>query len=220
VSLRGRLAILLGLIGATAATIGLAPEVREGQWGAGLDALPTEVAGWTSTAGAPEWALPADPNEKAALRRTYRRAGQVVWVSVALFAREDDPKRRGSIDRIFPEANTSRIDRVAIPVVLNGATPVRLPAVVGYKQGGPLAVVYWRQLGRRVYGDDYRYRLALMREILFRRQADAMLVRLGIPAESGGALEDALSLVSEIAPPLYAALAPIATSSRAERGHP
>ena len=92
--------------------------------------------------------------------------------------------------------------------------------MVGYKQGGPLAVVYWRQLGRRVYGDDYRYRLALMREVLFRRQADAMLVRLGIPAESGGALEDALSLVSEIAPPLYAALAPIATSSRAERGHP
>ena len=219
-SLRGRLAILLGLIGATAVAIGVAPGVREGQWGAGLDALPTEVAGWTSTAGAPEWALPVDPNEKAAVRRTYRRAGQVLWVSVALFAREDDPKRRGSIDRIFPEANTSRIDRVAIPVILNGAAPVQLPAVVGYRQGGALAVVYWRQLGRRVYGDDYRYRLALMRKVLFRRQADAILVRLGIQAESGGALEDALSVVSEIAPPLAAALAPITTSSRAERGHP
>jgi EpsI family protein len=219
VSLRGRLAILLGLIGATAVAIGLAPEVREGQWGAGLDALPTEVAGWTSTAGAPEWALPVDPNEKAVLRRTYRRAGQVVWVSIALFAREDDPKRRSSIDRIFPEANTSRIDRVAIPVSLNGAAPMRLPAVVGYKQGGPLAVVYWRQLGRRVYGDDYRYRLALMREVLFRRQAGAMLVRLAIQGESGGALEDALSVASEIAPPLYAALAPVTTSSRAARGH-
>jgi len=220
VSLRGRLAILLGLIGATAVAIGVAPGVREGQWGAGLDALPTAVAGWTSTAGAPEWALPVDPNEKAAVRRTYRRAGQVLWVSVALFAREDDPKRRGSIDRIFPEANTSRIDRVAIPVILNGAAPVQLPAVVGYRQGGALAVVYWRQLGRRVYGDDYRYRLALMRKVLFRRQADAILVRLGIQAESGGALEDALSVVSEIAPPLAAALAPITTSSRAERGHP
>ena len=81
-------------------------------------------------------------------------------------------------------------------------------------------MVYWRQLGRRVYGDHYRYRLALMRKVLFRRQADAMLVRLAIPIETGDALGHSLRVVSEIAPPLYAALAPIATSSPAGRGHP
>ena len=151
--------------------------------------------------------LPSDPNEKAALRRSYRRGERAAWVSIALFTRQDDPNRRASINRIYPEERTSRIDRIALPITLDGRPDgsVSVPAMVGQKEQHRLVVVYWYQLGHRAYGNVYAYRLALMREILFNRQADAALVRIAIPLQATEPVDGSLRLVSEIAPPLYAA---------------
>jgi hypothetical protein len=55
----------------------------------------------------------------------------VIWVSIALFTRQDDPDQRASINRIYPERNTSRIERIALPITLNG-----VPDSVGSSSGG------------------------------------------------------------------------------------
>jgi len=202
-----RMAVLLGLVAAAAATITLAPPVREERNGA-LHALPSTIGDWLATEGAPEWALPIDPNENVTVRQTYRQGERIVWVSVAFFSRQDDPSRRNSLSSIYPEVSASRIDRFALPITLDGASQsaVSVPAVVIYRNQQRQVVVYWHQLGRRAYGSEYKYRLALMREVLFQRRADTLLVRVAIPLNATQTPEDALTIVSEIAPPLYAAL--------------
>jgi len=203
-----RLAVLLGLLAAAGGLIVLTPEVREGQSGSRIHSLPAEIAGWTATEGAPESALPIDPNEKASIRRAYRRDERVIWVSIALFTRQDDPDQRASINRIYPERNTSRIEQMTLPITLNGMpdSVITVPAVVVHTGEERLVVVYWHQLGQRAYGSDYRYRLALMREVLFARRGDAVLVRLAIPVEPSEAPRDMLRATSELAPALHAAL--------------
>lgn len=205
----GRLAVLLGLIGATAAFVALTPQGQDGEGGTKLSAMPVELAGWTSTWDAPEWALPRDPNEGTTVRRTYQRGDRVIWTSVALFTRQNAAGRRPSIDRIYPEKNTSRIDRLTLPVALNGVPggSLRLPVIIGQKEQQRLVVVYWHQLGGSAYGTEYGYRLALMREVLFRRPAESALVRIAMSMRPTDAMDESLRVASEIAPPLYGAVA-------------
>lgn len=222
----GRLTVLLGLIGATAAFVALAPQGRDGEGGAKLYAMPVELAGWTSTGDAPEWALPRDPSEGTTVRRTYQRGERVIWTSVALFTRQNEADRRPSIDRIYPEKSTSRIDRITLPIALNGVpgSLLRLPVIIGQKEQRQLVVVYWHQLGRGAYGGESGYRLALMREVLLRRPAQSALVRIAMSVRPMEAMDESLRVASEIAPPLYsavaAALAPDAAPLRGPNAPP
>lgn len=206
-----RLPMLLALVGGTGAGLALVPEGRETGGHPAFHAIPLELGGWTSVDGAPDWALPRDPNEQVGIRRTYRRDDRVVWASVAHFARQDDPKRRQSLDRVYPEANVSRIDRIVLPVALNGATNgwVSVPVVIGQRGEERLVVVYWHQLGPRAYGSEYGYRLALMRETLLRRQTDVVLFRLAIAVTGSASLDESFKTVQELAPALYGAASPL-----------
>jgi EpsI family protein len=205
---------VLGLLAAAGGVILLAPSVGERSGGAGLYGLPSALSGWTVAPGAPDTALPVDPNEKISVRRTYRRGDRVLWVSVALFGRQDLPDRRASLNLIYPEKNTTRIERLPFALALNGSvdSALSLPTVmVQREQQQRLLVVYWHQLGTHAYGNEYRYRLAMMRDILLDRRADMILVRIGAPLESEERPEQALALVKELAPALYAAVKAVAS---------
>jgi EpsI family protein len=205
-----RLALVLALLGAAAAALYFAPPVREMTGAAVLYKLPAVLGAWTATDGAPEWVLPIDPNERGAVRRTYRDGPRVAWVSAALFTRQDDSRRKPSINLIYPQERVSLIERVPLRVALNGspAQAQALPAVVVHDRGQRLVVGYWHQIGSRAYGNEYSYRAALLRDILLSRRADAILVRIAVPARPEEGLAGALGAVAELAPPIYAALAP------------
>lgn len=203
-----RLGLVLGFLFLAGAAIVFAPAVRE-QRGHALLALAPSPAGWTSIDGAPEWALPVDPNERSAVRRTYQRGPETLWVSVALFTGQQEPERRAAINLIYPEKNTVRIDRLPFTLSLNGSTdrPLDLPAMVIQRhQEQRLLVVYWHQMGRQAYGSEYAYRLALTRDILFTRRADSALVRIAAPLPPGGSPEQGLVPLREVAPAIYAAV--------------
>ena len=112
--------------------IAFVPPVQDGDRGFGVNAIPGSLAGWAATDGAPEDALPRDPNETVSFRRTYREGDRVAWVSVALFVRQDDPKRRASLNLVHSEANAKRIEGMRVPISLKGTadTSVTLPAKV------------------------------------------------------------------------------------------
>ncbi|MBI2527060.1 MAG: exosortase-associated EpsI family protein [Candidatus Rokubacteria bacterium] len=214
-----RLGLLLGLLLVAGATIVLIPGVRE-QRDHALLALAPSPAGWTSLEGAPEWALPVDPNGRSALRRTYQRGPDTLWVSVAVFSRQQEPERRAAINLIYPERNTVRIDRLPFTLSLNGSPdpPLELPAMVIQRdQERRLLVVYWHQMGRRAYGSEYAHRLALTRDILFARRADSVLVRIATPLPPEGTLDQRLGPLREIAPALYAAVRLAGSASDQQR---
>jgi uncharacterized protein DUF3485 len=143
---RARLIAVLALLALAAGAIVLTPRVRECPRAAPLEGLPTILAGWTDADGIPDETLPIDPSEVAAVRRTYRSGPRVAWVSVALFTRQDDPERRASINRIYPEQDVSRVERAALP----GASP-RPNAVVVSRRDRRVVVAYWYQIAGRAY---------------------------------------------------------------------
>lgn len=203
-----RLLVVLALLGAAALAMRLAPQIAEPGLGLALWALPPSLAGFTGSEGAPESALPVDPNETLGIRRAYRQGSQTAWVSVALFSRQHEPGRRPSISLVYPERSTSFIERTALPISLNGrpGTAMSLPTVVVHRGKERLVVAYWYQIGREPFASPYLYRAALLRSILFARRADAALVRIAVAAAEGEALESSLGVVTRLAPSLYSAV--------------
>jgi EpsI family protein len=203
-----RLALVLAVFAAGAAVLHLAPSVRSAVEPVSLYGLPTSLGAWSSVEGAPEEALPTDPAEKLAVRRTYRNGDQVAWVSVALFTGQNDEARRPSINKIHSQRAVSLVEPLAVTASLNGpaSPPVALPAKAIHQGSQELVLVYWHQIGRRTFGSEYRFRLALSRQILFARAADSVLVRIAVPGGNAPAQARALDTASTLAPLLYSAV--------------
>ena len=203
-----RLGVILVLFVAVAVVLYTARPVKSAVNPFSLFALPLAIDTWSGTEGVPEEILPADPSEKLSVRRTYRSGSQIAWVSVALFAGQDDETRRASVNKIYPQRAVSRIEPVPFAVSLAGSTasPVELPTVIIHQDARRLLVTYWHQIGQRVYGGEYRFRLALMRELILTRHADTLLVRIATPADTTLRRPDELALVASLAPSIYGAL--------------
>jgi EpsI family protein len=203
------LSVTLALLAVAGAAIHLTPSVTDTESSRLIVGIPETVAGWTSTEGAPEALLPLDPSEKSALRRTYRKDGREAFVSIALFTRQDDPRRRASINLIYPLRGTSLIERSHMDLVLGqpGEKAASLPAAVVHEGDRRLAILYWHQIGKQTYSNEYRLRLVLLGRILFARRADMLLVRIAVPATGTEGAPAALRTASEVAPFLYMAIA-------------
>jgi EpsI family protein len=204
-----RLGVTLSLFASAAGVLHFVPPVRGAVQPVSLYALPTTLGAWTGADGAPEEALPSDPNEKVSVRRSYHSGNHLAWVSVALFVAQNDETRRASVNKIYPQRGVSLIQPLPLTVVLNGpsASPIALPVVVVHQGSQRLVVVYWHQIGNQVYGNEYRFRLALMRDIIFARRADALLVRIATSVDSQSQVADGLDALARLAPPLYAEVA-------------
>ena len=203
-----RLGLTLILFAAGALVLRMAPPVKGAVNPVSLYAVPMTLGTWVGAEGVPEEILPPDPNEKISVRRTYRNGNHLAWVSVALFVGQDDDVRRASINKIYPQRGASLIEPVSFAVLLDGsaAGPITLPAVIVHQDSRRLLVAYWHQIGNRVYGNEYRFRLALMRDVIFARRADALLVRIATPAGPAAQVADDLAVVAGLAPSVYAAL--------------
>ncbi len=204
-----RLGIVIGLLALTTGAVHLMPPVRDRGSAAALDGLPMALAGWRATDGIPERWLPIDPHEAVAVRRTYRDGERFAWVSVATFTRQDDATRRASINSIYPQQGVARVEPVPLALTFGGAycCETAVPAVVIHGGDVPFLVAHWYQIGGRVYGDEYRFRLALMREILLFRRGDSILVRIAVPVMRTEDVSPSLAVVARLGPPLWAALA-------------
>jgi len=204
-----RLGLTLMLFGAGAAVLHLAPPVKAAVNPVLLFSLPMTLGEWAGSDGVPDDVLPSDPSEKLSVRRTYRSGGHVAWVAVSLFVGQDDEARRGSINKIYPQRNVSLIEAVPFTARLGAppASPVTLPAVLVHQESEQrLLVAYWHQIGNSVYGNEYGFRLALMRDLIFTRRADTLLIRIATPASRGRPVADDLAVVAGLAPSVYAAL--------------
>jgi len=203
-----RLGVTLILFAAGAIVLRMAPPVKSAVNPVSLYAVPLTLGTWVGVEGVPEEILPQDPNEKISVRRTYRNGNHLAWVSVALFVGQDDDARRASINKIYPQRGASLIEPVSFAVPLDGsaAGPITLPAVIVHRDSRRLLVAYWHQIGNRVYGNEYRFRLALMRDVIFARRADALLVRIATPAGPAAQVADDLAVAAGLAPSIHAAI--------------
>jgi len=128
---------------------------------------------------------------------------------VALFATQEDEARRASVNKIYPQRNVSLIEPVTFAAPLKGptASPITLPTVMVHQDSRRLLVAYWHQIRYEVYGSEYRFRLALMRDLIFAQRTDTLLIRIATPANPERPVADDLAVVVELAPSVYAALA-------------
>jgi len=193
-----RLATVLILFGMAAFLLHSAAPVTSAVNPASVYAVPNSLGTWTGSDGVPEEVLPVDASEKISVRRTYRHGDQVAWVSVALFVGQDNEIRRASVNRIYPGRAVNRIEPVSLTAPL--------AAVIVQQEGRRLLVAYWHQIGRRVFGNEYSFRVALMRDIVVDRHADSMLVRIAMPAGPESQLSADLAVVERLAVDLYASL--------------
>jgi EpsI family protein len=203
-----RLGVTLILFAASAAVLHMAPPVKGAVNPVSLYAIPMTLGTWVGAEGVPEEILPPDPNEKVSVRRTYRDGDHLAWVSVAQFVGQDDDARRASINKIYPQRGASLIEPVSFAARLNGsaAGPITLPAVIVHQDSRRLLVAYWHQIGNRVYGNEYRFRIALMRDVIFTRRAETLLVRIATPAGPAAQVADDLAVVAGLATSVYAVL--------------
>jgi EpsI family protein len=203
-----RLALILGLFAASAAVLYLAPPVTSAVNPVAVYAVPTTLGSWSGVEGVPEEILPLDPNERASVRRTYRDGDRIAWVSVALFTGQAQAARQSSINKIFPERSASRIEPVSFAAKLNGAaaSSITLPAVIIHQDSRNLLVAYWHQIGTHVYGSEYDFRIALMRDMVLARRADSMLIRIATPVGPRPQLAMDLTMVERLASELHAEL--------------
>jgi len=204
-----RLTLTLMLFGAGAAMLHLAPPVKASVNPVLLFSLPMTLGEWAGADGVPDDVLPEDPSEKLSVRRTYKSGGHVAWVAVSLFVGQDDEASRGSINKIYPQRGVSLIEAVPFTARLDAppASSVTLPAVLVHLESEQrLLVAYWHQIGNSVYGSEYGFRLALMRDLIFARRADTLLIRIATPASGGRPVADDLAVVASLAPSVHAAL--------------
>jgi len=202
------LGVILLVLAAGAGILHTVPPVKGAVNPAAVFALPVTLGAWSGTDGISEWILPLDPSEQTSVRRTYRNGTHVAWISVSQFGVQNDEARRASINKIYPIQNVSLIEKLSLTVSLTGspASPVTLPAVVVHQDLGRLLVTYWHQIGNDVYGGEYRYRLTLMRDLIFKRRADTLLVRIATSAAPGRPVADELAVLSDLATSVRAAL--------------
>jgi len=76
--------------------------------------------------------------------------------------------------------------------------------LLSHSSGPRIAVLYWYQVGNSIYGDDYRYRVALLIQRLFRRRTASQLVRISTTvktAEENSAF-DAIHELAELFAPV------------------
>ena len=203
-----RLGVTLILLAGAGAILYIAPPVKGAVSPVSLYALPVVLGEWSGADGVPDEVLPPDPNEKLSVRRNYHHGQKVAWVSVALFVGQQDEARRASINKIYPQRNVSLIEPVSLSVSLNGSatTRITLPGVIVHQDSRRLLVVYWHQIGREVYGNEYRFRFALMRDLILARRGDALLVRIALPASADRPVHEDLLTARELALALYAAI--------------
>jgi EpsI family protein len=205
-----RLGVTLLLLGAGAAVLHFAPPVTADVNPSWFFSLPMAIGEWDGADGVPDDILPGDPSEKLSVRRTYKSGGRVAWVSVSLFVSQDDEARRGSINKVYPQRNVSLIEAVPFTARLGmpSASVITLPAVLVHLESErqQLLVAYWHQIGNNVYGSEYAFRLALMRDLIFTRRADTLLIRIATPSSRGRPVSEDLSVVASLAPSVYAAL--------------
>jgi len=212
-----RLVVILSLFAAAAACLYTSPAVTSAMNPVSVYAVPTRLGAWTGADGVPDDILPVDPNERASVRRTYHRGDHIAWVSVALFIGQDSEIRRASINRIYPQRSVSRIEPVSFVAPLNGeaASPIALPAVIIHQDSRQLLIAYWHQIGVHVYGNEYGFRIALMRDIVLARRADSMLIRIAVPTGPKPRLATDLAMVGRLASELYTTFNPNAQRSEA-----
>lgn len=203
----GRLAVVLGLLAGVGGAVHCLPPVRDRKAPALEAALPRTLGAWAATDVVPETVLPLDDHEADAVRRTYRDGRRVAWVSVARFTDQDEPRRRISVQRIYPEIHVERIELTELAMELDRPGPTTVPARLIHRGGRQYVVAYWYQIGSRVYGGDYRYRWALVRRILLARRGDSLLIRIAVSVDRDQGLSRSLSVAAELGPPLYAAIA-------------
>lgn len=205
-----RLPVILILFAATAAGLYMAPPVTSAMNPVSVYAVPARLGSWTGADGVPEDILPVEPNERVSVRRTYHSGDHVAWVSVALFVGQDREVRRASINRIYPQRSVSRIEPVSFAAPMHGpaTSPITLPAVIIHQDSRQLLVAYWHQIGVHVYGSEYGFRIALMRDIVLARRADSMLIRIAVPTGPRPQLAMDLAMVGRLAAELYATFNP------------
>ena len=202
-----RLGAVLALLASAGCAVHWLPPLRDREAPPLDKALPNRLGAWTTTDGVPETVLPFDDHEAGGVRRTYRDGQRVAWISLGLFTHQDEPLRRPSVQRIYPEARAVRIEAAALTMAFDGLGPTTVAARVIHGDGRQHVVAYWYQIGRHVYGSDYWYRWALVRRIVLARRGDSLLVRIAVPVDRTQGLSRPLSAAAELGPPLYAALA-------------
>jgi len=205
-----RLGVIVILFAGTAIILHTARPVTGSVNPVSLLALPATLGAWSSLDGVPEDILPPDPNEKLSVRRTYRNGAQVAWISVALFVGQENETRRASINKIYPQRSVSLVEPgpSTLTLTVPPTSPIKLPAVIIHQDSRRLLVAYWHQIGHRVYGNEYGFRLALMRELVLARHTDTLLIRIAVPVGTNGQVRENLDAVGHLAASLYSTLAP------------
>ncbi|MBI2216466.1 MAG: EpsI family protein [Candidatus Rokubacteria bacterium] len=149
-----------------------------------LTALPRVLGGWTATdEDVPACAMPRDRGAREHLLRTYRRAGQTVWMSVVYYPVQEHGLRLRAPELLLAANGSIELTAQWADVPVDDGARRSIPArlVLTRLAGCDAALLYWYKLGARAIASDHAYRAFLLVNRVLHGRSDGALVRVASP---------------------------------------
>ena len=213
-------AIAMAALAAAGTLVFTAADAPERRLAAPLETLPLHAGHWVADGLPPREAFVPDARAADELMRVYRRADDVLWVSVAHYPYQGEGRRAAARELMLPGHTWSVRDErpltIRAPGVENGIIDARY--IVLESPFWRLSVIYWYQLPGRTTASDHQYRGLLLYNRLLYHRADAALVRVAAPLHPSQPLDAAVSAQLDFVQAFYGPLRASLQRSRDDRG--
>lgn len=146
-----------------------------------LAEVPFEFAGWTGRVEPIEATLLQRARPDDVLHRRYTDAtGGVIFLYIGYY------ERQASRGQTLAVCGDCQVDATGVEVIDVRGDPITVNYAQVHGTGGPVAVLYWYQQGRRVIRDAVQGKVDQAERALLQRRSDGSIVRISAPISSTG----------------------------------
>jgi EpsI family protein len=178
-----------------------------------LSRFPAEVAEWRCTETDRTDEAYIDPNADEAISRRCEGSENNVrmWLSIGYIARQQPGKRLHSPRFHYPNNDPQwryvSSQPVDIPIDAAAVASIRVnQTMLQYGTGEPTVILYWYQVGKRSFSNEYRYRWALFKGSVIHGRTDAAVIRIAAQVRRQQTVDVVLSSEQRLARALYPAI--------------
>lgn len=151
-----------------------------------LSTIPKSFQGWEST----DQAFPTKVLENLRvdeyLMRRFIKGQEVIWLYIGYYSAQKEGAVPHSPRHCYPGSGFQPIRNtvIEIPVLHDNSSFIRPNLYIFARGSEREVVIYWYQSRGRVIADEYREKIYLIMDSIFRNRSDGALVRFSLPTDA------------------------------------
>lgn len=152
-----------------------------------LKEIPMNFIGWACTEGVSTEGTYLDPGSDLSLSRTCKDgAGQEIFLYIGYFSKHKVGRHVLSPKLHYPDDrwNYARSEYLRVIQEREENKPTWVGSVIIQKGDQRQLLTYWYQVRKEVYSNEYRFRWAMMADILLRQKVEVFVIRIASPLTS------------------------------------